>query len=268
MLCVANHPVDSNTLDNYPSLECVVATSTGLDHIQLAECRRRGIRVTNVGDAFCDQVAEFAIGLLIDVLRRVSAADRFIRSGSWPVMGEFPLGFKVSGKRIGIIGLGNVGMRISRMLEAFGCSIAYNSRTRKPNVSYPYYADIQELAINSDVLFVCCAFSKDTRHLINKDVLKALGKKGVIVNIGRGAIIDEKELVGFLVRGDIGGAGLDVFENEPYVPTELYGLDNVVLSPHRAAAVPESFVHLQEIVIGNIEAFLSNKPLLFEVELQ
>lgn len=268
LLCVGNTPVSSETLDKYPSLECVVGSSTGLDHIDLAECRRRGIRVTNAGDAFADDVADYAVGLLIDTLRRISAADRFVRAGSWPVKGQFPLSHKVSGKGVGIVGMGSIGRRISRRLQAFGCSIAYSSRKPKANIPFPFYATIQGLASSVDVLVVCCALTDETHHIINRDVMKALGKEGILVNIGRGALVDEEEMVEMLVKGEIGGAGLDVFENEPQVPQELYALDNVVLSPHRGGAVAEPFVRLQEIMIANIEAFFANKPLPSEIQLE
>ncbi|KAH0643183.1 hypothetical protein KY290_034791 [Solanum tuberosum] len=267
MLCCGPTPVTSETLDKYPSLECIVGTSAGYDHFDLAECRRRGIRVTGAGDSFSEDAADFAVGLLIDVLRRVSVADRFVRAGSWPVEGKFPLGSKietfqkkklgtiepsafrsateagkgvvgtgkmtlyltciftqVGGKRVGIVGLGSIGSRIGKRLEAFGCSIAYTSKRMKPNVSFPFHSNIHDLEINSDVLILCCALTKYTHHIVGKEALTALGKEGIVINVGRGALIDEEELVQFLKRGEIGGAGLDVYENEPHVPKELFGL--------------------------------------------
>jgi len=166
------------------------------------------------------------------------------------------------------VGLGSIGSRIATRLEAFGCSIAYNSRKKKPHVPFPYYENVHDLATNSDVLIIGCGLTNETHHMINKDIMTALGKEGVIVNVGRGALIDEKELVQFLVRGDIGGAGLDVYENEPVVPRELFGLDNVVLSPHRAVATTDAILALHKVVIANLEAFFSNKPLVSPVELE
>ncbi|XP_052170549.1 glyoxylate/hydroxypyruvate reductase HPR3-like [Diospyros lotus] len=268
LLCLGPSPVSSETLSRFPSLECVVGSSTGMDHVDLAECRRRGLRVTNAGDVFADDAADYAVALLIDVLRRVSAADRYVRAGDWPVKGEYPLGSKVGSKRVGIVGLGNIGFRIATRLEAFGCSIAYNSRTKKPHISYPYYDRVKDLSANSDALIICCALTDETHHMINKDVMTALGKEGVIVNVGRGSLIDEKELVRFLARGELGGAGLDVFEDEPVVPKELFELDNVVISPHRAVTTPEGLGALEETVAANIEAFFANKPLRAVMELQ
>ncbi|CAL5359966.1 unnamed protein product [Camellia sinensis] len=268
LLCLGPSPLTSDILDRFPSVQCVVGSSAGLDHVDLATCCRRGITVTNAGDAFSADAADFAVALLIDVLRRVSAGDRFIRAGSWPAKGQYPLGSKLGGKRVGIIGLGSIGSMIAKRLEPFGCIIAYNSRRKKPNVSFPHYENVMDLATNSDALILCCALTNETHHMINKDVMTALGKEGVIINVGRGALIDEKELVRFLVKGDIGGAGLDVYEEEPEVPRELFKLDNVVLSPHRAVATPEAFVALQEVVIANIEAFFANKPLPSQIELE
>ncbi|PHU28326.1 Glyoxylate/hydroxypyruvate reductase HPR3 [Capsicum chinense] len=268
MLCVGPTPVTSETLNKYPNLECIVGTSAGFEHFDLNECRRRGIIVTTAGDSFSDDVADFAVGLLIDVLRRVSAADRFVRAGCWPVKGEFPLAFKVGGKRVGIVGLGSIGSRVAKRLEAFGCTIAYTSKRKKPNVSFPFHSNIHDLAINSDVLILCCSLTKETHHIVGKEALTALGKEGIVINVGRGALVDEKELVQFLKRGEIGGAGLDVYENEPNVPKELFGLDNVVLSPHMAVFTPESFQVLEELFSYNLEAFFSNKPLRAQIEFE
>ncbi|KAM0028928.1 putative oxidoreductase [Helianthus debilis subsp. tardiflorus] len=267
LIVIPPSPLKAEHLDQYPSVEYVVGTSAGVDHIDLAECRARNIRVTGAGSAFAEDGADYAIGLLLDVLRRVSAAHRFVRAGLWPVKHHFPLGNKLGEKRVGIVGLGNIGTLVAKRLEPFGCTIAYTSRNKKPQVPYAYYPTVLDLATNSDSLIVCCALSNKTRHIINRDVLTALGKKGVIVNIGRGALVDEKELVKFLVGGELGGAGLDVFENEPEVPKELFMLDNVVLSPHRAVSTPESFNNVMEVVIGNITAFFLNKPLLSEIDL-
>ncbi|KAL5718398.1 hypothetical protein ACHQM5_011303 [Ranunculus cassubicifolius] len=258
-------PITSELLSCIPNLECIVNAGVGLDHVDLSECKRRGIRVTNAGEAFTEDVADCAVALVIDVLRRVSAADRYVRDGSWVTKGDYPLARKVGGKRVGIIGLGSIGSEVAKRLAAFGCIIAYNSRKKKDSVSFPFYSNVTDLATNSDVLILCCALTDKTYHIIDKTVLAALGKEGIIVNIGRGALIDEKELVHSLVNGEIGGAGLDVFENEPNVPKELFELDNVVLSPHCAVVTPESFSALQELCVANLEAFLSNKPLLSPV---
>ena len=173
---------------------------------------------------------------------------------------------QLGGKQVGIVGLGSIGSEIAKRLEAFGCIIAYNSRKKKELVTFPYYETIHDLARNSDALIVCCTLTNETHHLINKEVMAALGKTGVIVNVGRGPLIDEKELVQSLLQGKIGGAALDVFENEPHVPEELLALNNVVLSAHKAVTTPESFSALVRVIVGNLDAFFAKQPFLSEVE--
>ncbi|CAN1308321.1 Glyoxylate/hydroxypyruvate reductase HPR3 [Linum perenne] len=234
--------VDAAVLDLLPELRFIVTTSAGLNQLDLHECRHRGMRIANAGDVFSADVADCAVGLLIDVLRKISASNRYVRSGAWASQGDYPLGSKLGGKRIGIVGLGRIGYQVARRLEAFGCSISYNSRKQKANIEYPFYEQVQDLAANS------------------------LGKEGVIVNIARGAVVDEQEMVRCLVEGEIAGAGLDVFENEPDVPGVLRKLDNVVLSPHCAVFTRESMMDIAGLVVGNLEAFFSGKPLLSEYQ--
>lgn len=260
-------PVTADTIRLLPHLRLVVTTSQGLNHIDLSECRRRGIAVAGAGTIFSPDCADSVVGLLIDVLRKVSAANRFVKQGLWSSQGDYHLGFKLGGKRVGIVGFGSIGSEVAKRLRAFGCSISYNSRNKKPSVPYPFYSNVVELAANCDALVISCALTNETHHLINKEVLSALGKDGVVINIARGPIIDEKELVRCLVEGEIRGAGLDVFEHEPDVPVQLFALDNVVMSPHNAVFTRESFQDLREIVVGNLEAFFSNQPLLTRVHL-
>ncbi|MCL7031737.1 hypothetical protein MKW94_028117 [Papaver nudicaule] len=262
LICDAGIPIPLEILNCLPSLGCVQTLSAGLDHIDLVECKKRGIAVCNAGTVYSEDVADFAVGLLIDVLRRISAGHRFVSSGLWPVKKEFPLGSKLSGKRIGIIGLGSIGSEVAKRLEAFNCIILYTSRNKKPSVPFSYFPNVVDLARQNDVLILTCELNKQTFHIINKDVMLALGKKGIIINVGRGALVDEKEMVQCLVRGEIGGAGLDVFEHEPHVPEELFELGNVVLAPHNAFETLESYTDIHELVISNLEAFFSNKPLL------
>ncbi|ESR58446.1 hypothetical protein CICLE_v10020981mg [Citrus x clementina] len=264
-------PVTAETLRLMPAVRLVMTTSAGLNHIDIAECRRRGITVANTGNVFSEDVADLAVGLLIDLLRNISASDRFVKQWLRPRQAaegdcySLGIGSKLGGKRVGIVGLGSIGSLVAKRLDAFGCSISYNSRTKKPSVSYPFYSNVCELAANCDILIICCGLTAETHHMINKQVLSALGKEGVVINIGRGPIIDEQELVRCLVQGEIKGAGLDVFENEPDVPKELLALDNVVLSPHCAIFTWETFKDRQKLVVENLEAFFSNKPLLTKI---
>uniref|UniRef100_A0A803KZ08 Uncharacterized protein n=1 Tax=Chenopodium quinoa TaxID=63459 RepID=A0A803KZ08_CHEQI len=268
MLIGGHVPITAaDVLDHLPNLRLLVITIiAGLNHIDLEESGHRGIAVSYADDAYSDDCADFAVALFINHLHKVSAGDRFVRRGDWcSTDGLYCLGHRLKGKKIGVVGLGSIGCRIAKRLEALGCKILYNSRKEKPSVSYPYYSDIHELAANSDALVLSCALTDETRHMINKEVLTALGKEGVIINIARGPIIDENELVRFLVEGKIAGAGLDVFEKEPNVPKELLAMDNVVLSPHAAYLTHESFRDVFEFAKGNLQAFFSNKPLLSPV---
>lgn len=169
--------------------------------------------------------------------------------------------FQLKGKRVGIVGLGKIGTAVAKRLEAFDCRIMYNSRNQKPFVSYPFYSNVVELAGSSDVLVLCCPLNEQTRHIVNREVMLALGKDGFIVNVGRGALIDEKELVQCLMEGEIGGAGLDVFEKEPIVPNELFSLDNVVLSPHASSFTSDGFSETCKLAAEALQVFFSsNRP--------
>ena len=169
---------------------------------------------------------------------------------------------KFTGKTVGIIGLGRIGMAIAKRAEAFNCPICYYSRTEKPDTKYKYYPSVLELASNCEILVVACSLTAETRHIVNREVMNALGPKGVLINIGRGPHVDEPELVSALVEGRLGGAGLDVYEHEPEVPEELFGLENVVLLPHVGTATVETRKAMADLVVGNLEAHFSNKPLL------
>ncbi|MBA0674943.1 hypothetical protein Goari_016512 [Gossypium aridum] len=267
ILTSASGSVTADTIRLLPRLGLVVTTSQGINHIDLSECRRRGIAVAGAGTIFSTDCADFAVGLLLDILRKVSAANRYVKQGLWSSQGNYPLGNKLGGKQVGIVGLGSIGTEVAKRLEAFRCSISYNSRSKKPSVPYTFYPNVVELAVNCDALIICCALTDETHHLIGKKVLSALGKDGVIINIARGPIIDEKELVQCLINREILGAGLDVFEHEPDVPVELLALDNVVMSPHNAVCTTESLEELRKTVVGNFEAFFSNEPLLTPVPL-
>lgn len=173
--------------------------------------------------------------------------------------------FQFSGKSIGIVGLGRIGSAIAKRAEAFGCKINYFSRTEKPHTGYKYYSNIMDLATNCKVLVVACALTEETHHIVNREVINALGPKGILINIGRGQHVDEPELVSALMEGRLGGAGLDVFENEPDVPEELFGLENVVVLPHVGSDSFETSKAMADLVVQNLEAYFLNKPLLTPV---
>ncbi|CAO2034334.1 unnamed protein product [Urochloa humidicola] len=259
--------VTAELIDRLPALELVVATSVGVDHVDLDACRLRGLAVTNAGGAFSADSADYAVGLVVAVLRRVAAADAYVRRGRWATDGDYTLATKVSGKRVGIVGLGRIGSLVARRLAAFGCSVAYNSRSPKPAAPYAFFPTVVDLAAASDVLVLSCALTEETRRVVNREVMEALGERGVLVNVGRGGLVDEPELVRCLREGVIGGAGLDVYDREPEVPPELFEMDNVVLSGHRAVLTAESMAAVVDIVAGNLEAFFAGRPLLSPVTL-
>ncbi|XP_042049510.1 hydroxyphenylpyruvate reductase [Salvia splendens] len=254
----------ADLIDALPKLEIVSSFSVGLDKIDLDRCKEKGVRVTNTPDVLTDDVADLAIGLMLAVLRRICQCDKYVRSGAWK-LGDFRLTTKFSGKRVGIIGLGRIGLAIAERAEAFDCPISYYRRSKKADTNYTYYGSVVELASNSDILVVACALTPETTHIVNREVLDALGPKGVLINIGRGPHVDEPELVSALVEGRLGGAGLDVFEKEPKVPEQLFGLENVVLLPHVASATEETRKVMADLVLGNLEAHFSSKALLTPV---
>uniref|UniRef100_A0ACD5WPS6 Uncharacterized protein n=1 Tax=Avena sativa TaxID=4498 RepID=A0ACD5WPS6_AVESA len=254
--------VDAAFFDAVPSLRLVVSVSAGLNHVDLPECARRDVAVANAAGIYSADVADYAVGLLIDVLRGVSAGDRLLRRRSESVLS---LGSRLGGKRVGIIGLGSIGSATARRLESFGCVVSYHSRRQKHGVSYGYHPTVLDLAASSDVLVVACALTAETRHIVNRPVLDALGSGGVLVNVARGANVDEAELVRALAEGRLAGAGLEVFEDEPNVPAELLGMDNVVLTHHQAVFTPESMAALDRLVVDNLEAFFAGAPLLTPV---
>ncbi|KAK4754307.1 hypothetical protein SAY87_002411 [Trapa incisa] len=255
---------DAELIDALPKLEIVSSFSVGLDKVDLAKCKEKGVRVTNTPDVLTDDVADLAIGLCLAVLRRICECDRYVRSGKWK-KGDYKLTSKFSGKTVGIIGLGRIGTAIAKRAEAFNCPVCYYSRREKPNCQYKYYPSVTELASNCNILVVACPLTEETRHIINREVIDALGPKGVLINIGRGPHVDEPELVSALLEGRLGGAGLDVFEKEPEVPEELFGLENVVLLPHVGSGTVETRQEMADLVIGNLEAYFLSKPLLTPV---
>lgn len=171
----------------------------------------------------------------------------------------------MSGKSVGIVGLGRIGSAIAKRAEAFGCPISYYSRTEKPHTNYKYYSNIIDLAANSEILVISCALTEETHHIVNREVINALGPRGILINIGRGLHVDEPELVSALMEGRLGGAGFDVFENEPEVPEQLFELENVVLLPHVGSDTVETSKAMADLVIQNLEAFFLSNPLLTPV---
>lgn len=245
-----------------PQLAAVVNFGVGVDHIDAAEAARRKIAISNTPDVLTGCVADAAVGLMIDVMRGLSAADRFVRAGHWTRQSSFPPTRRVTGARVGILGLGSIGGAIADRLTGFSCEISYCNRKAVDGVTYDYYDSPQSLADAVDVLFVATPGGDETRALVSRDVLTALGPSGVLINIARGSVVDQDALTELLRGGSLGGAGLDVFRGEPDVPQALKELDSVVLLPHLASATQETRAEMEVLVLRNIESFLTRGTLV------
>ena len=248
-------------LDQLPKLEIISVFGVGYDGVPVDYCRKRGLKVTNTPDVLTDDVADVAVGLVLMTGRGFAKAERFVRSGEWEKKGP-ELTTKLGGRTAGILGLGRIGKAIGQRLEAMGMKIAYTGRKPQPGVHYRYVPDLKALAAASDFLIVACPGGPATKHLVHAAVLAALGKKGTIVNIARGSIIDEPALVEALRAGTIGGAGLDVFADEPHVPKPLLAMDNVVLLPHVGSATNETRKAMGDLCKANLDAWFAGRPLL------
>ena len=255
---------DAALIAAYPKLEIIACNSVGVDAIDLAAAKARGVIVTNTPGVLTDCVADMAMALLLAASRRIAAGDRLVRAGGWP-SGEPALGWRLTGKRLGIVGLGRIGRAIARRAEGFEMSVAYHGRHRQADVDYAYHADPVSLAAWSDILALSCPGGAATRHLVDQAVLAALGPDGMLVNVARGSVVDEAALVGALSARSIRAAGLDVFTDEPNVPAALFGLDNVVLAPHQASATVETRRAMGDLLVENLVRHFAGQPPLTPV---
>ena len=246
------------------SIKIIAAFGVGVEGINFLETKRKGIKVTNTPGVLNDAVADIAIALILTTMRNIINAEKFVRNSSWE-KGPFPPSHSLAGKTLGIVGLGRIGDAIVHRALPFKMKIAYHNRSIK-NLPYAYYPSILELADNSDILLCVLPGGEGTRQIIDGQVLQALGPEGIFINVGRGTSVDEKALMAALADGSIAGAGLDVLANEPHVPEPLRKMDNVVLLPHIGSATFETRTEMGDLLINNLEAYFSSKPLLSEVE--
>ncbi|BDT70110.1 2-ketogluconate reductase [Comamonadaceae bacterium OS-1] len=237
-----------------PALRVISSHGVGLDKIDLAVAAQRGIQVGYTPEVLNDCVADLAMALLLDVARGTSAADRFVRRGEWP-KAKFRLARKVSGQRLGILGLGRIGRAVAQRATGFDMQIRYTNRKPVAGVPWQFEPALVELARWADTLVVVAAGGASTHHLVNAEVLAALGPDGFLVNVARGSVVDQAALVQALQTGAIAGAGLDVYVDEPHVPPELMALDNVVLLPHIASATRETRQAMEALTVANLQAF-------------
>jgi lactate dehydrogenase-like 2-hydroxyacid dehydrogenase len=250
--------VDGKLMDALPKLEIVSNFGVGVDQIDLDAAKQRKIIVTNTPDVLNDCVADTALALVLNTLRKFPQCEGYLRAGSW-LKAPYPLCTSLGGKVLGVLGLGRIGEAIAKRAQAFGMTIRYHNRTRK-NVPYPYDPDAVTLAKNSDVVVVVTPGGAGTAKLVNAAVLDALGPEGYLVNVARGSVVDEPVLLKYLQEKRIAGAGLDVFADEPRVPEAFFKLDNAVLFPHVASATVETRKAMGDLQVENLHLHFSGKP--------
>lgn len=257
--------VTRDLIARLPALEIISVLGVGYDGIDIEAAREHAVCVTHTPGLSTDDIADFAMALLLSATRQVVAADKFVRRGDWTV-GRFPVTPRVYGGRIGIVGLGRIGRAVAVRALGFGMSVAYTSRTPKTDIPYYWYDNAQELAANVDFLVVCASGGSTTRALIDEAVLAALGPSGVLINVARGSIVDEDALVQALRERKILAAGIDVFCNEPHIPEAFFSLDNVVLTPHMASTTGATLRAMLDLTFDNLAAHFSGQPVLTPVE--
>ena len=256
--------VSAELMAQLPALELISIMGVGYDGVDVAAAKARGVMVTHTPNVLNDDVADLAISLMLCAARQLPAADRFVRSGQW-LKGPMPLARKMSGARLGLVGMGRIGQAIAHRAQAFGMQIAYHTRTPKADVPYAHHADLLSLARDSDFLVLITPGGAGTRHLVNAQVLQALGPKGILVNVARGSVVDEAALIEALEGGVIGGAALDVFEDEPRVPQRLMDLPQVVLVPHIGSATGQTRQAMADLAFGNLREHFAGRPVLTPV---
>ncbi len=256
--------VDGKLMDQLPKLEIIANFGVGVDAINLADAKQRNIIVTNTPDVLNECVADTAIALVLNTLRKLPQSEKYLREGNWASRGPYPLTTSLGGKVMGVLGLGRIGEAVAKRAMACGMTIRYHNRNKK-DVPYPYDPDAVTLAKNSDVLMVVTPGGSETSKLVNEKVLQALGPEGYLVNIARGSVVDEPVLLRYLQEKKIAGAGLDVFADEPRVPPAFFTLDNAVIFPHVASATVETRKAMGDLQIDNLRRHFAGKPVLTRI---
>jgi lactate dehydrogenase-like 2-hydroxyacid dehydrogenase len=250
--------IDADFVELFPQLQIVSSFGVGYDHVDATTLAKRGIVVTHTPDVLTGEVADLALGLLIATVRQLPQVDRYLRAGHW-LQRPYPLTATLRGRKVGILGLGRIGKAIARRLEACDLEVEYHGRKPQPDVKYRYHPTLLGLAQSCDVLMVVASGGAETRHIVNKEVLEALGPDGIVINVGRGTVIDEHALVAALRDKKILSAGLDVFEDEPRVPAELIAMEHVVLLPHVGSASVHTRNAMGQLVVDNLVSWFAGK---------
>jgi lactate dehydrogenase-like 2-hydroxyacid dehydrogenase len=266
-VAVTYHTVraDGKILSRFPRLEIVASFGVGYDHVDANYAREHNVVVTNTPDVLTEEVADIALALLIATLREFVKADRYVRSGLW-LNDNYPLSVgSLRDRKVGIVGMGRIGQAIARRIEASHVPVVYHSRKPANGVAYKHYPDLMEMAKEVDTLVIIVPGGPATAKIVNADVMKALGPRGVIINVSRGSVVDEPALIAALKSGTIQAAGLDVFANEPNVPDELKNMQNVILLPHIGSASVVTRNAMDQLLVDNLKAWFSGKPPLTPV---
>ena len=253
--------VSAEVINALPKLELICCFGVGVDAIDLVAAKARGIRVTTTPNVLNEDVADLALALMLGIARQIPQADAFTRSGAW-AQGNFPLLTRMNGKRLGILGLGRIGMAIALRAESFSMPVAYCTRAKRSDVAYRYYSTAIELAAHSDFLLAILPGGDATARIVNADVLRALGSNGYFINVARGSVVDEPALLEALEAKTIAGAALDVFWNEPKIDPRFFSLQNVVLHPHGGSGTRETRAAMGQLVRDNLAAYFAGQPLL------
>jgi lactate dehydrogenase-like 2-hydroxyacid dehydrogenase len=258
-------PLDEAYMRQFPKLEIISSFGVGYDNIDAKAAARLGILVTNTPGVLDDEVADTTLGLMIMTVRQLPQAERYLRAGQWSAKGAYPLSPSLRGRTVGILGLGRIGKAIATRITAFGLDVVYHGRRAQAEVPYRYYSSLFDMAKAVDILIVVAPGGPGTRHIINAEVLEALGPDGVLINVARGTLVDEKALIEALRNKTILAAGLDVFEKEPSVPQQLIALENAVLLPHVGSASIKTRQAMAECVVSNLFAWADGEPPLTPV---
>jgi lactate dehydrogenase-like 2-hydroxyacid dehydrogenase len=260
----AGSGVQADLMDALPNLEIIASFGVGYDNIDTKSAKARNIRVTNTPNVLNDAVAELTIGLMISLARRIPQGDQYVRQGKWP-NGSMPLFSELTGKTVGILGLGRIGKEIAVRAQAMKMRVVYHGRKRQQSEPHIFYDNLTDMARDCDWLVIIAPGGKGTERIVSREVLTALGPKGMLVNVARGTLVDEPAMLELLQNGGLGGAALDVFENEPQVPAGFLALDNVVLSPHQGSATHQTRNAMGALLVANLEAHFAGEPLISAV---
>lgn len=261
----ANRGLTRGILDKLPNVEMISVFGVGTDVVDLKAAQERGIPVTNTPDIIGPEVADLAIGLMLASARQIVFADHYARSGDWASKGPIPLGRSVNNKTCGVIGIGGIGRAIADRAAAFRMRVLYNATRERTNVPYTFVGDLVELARQSDFLMVACKGGPETRHLVSRAVIDAVGPAGTLINVARGSVVDEEAMIDALTHKRLGFAALDVFESEPNFDKRLLAFPNVILQPHHGTAAIETRTAMGQLMIDNIVAHFEQRPLLTPV---